>query len=504
MTTREIRFIGGFGLFHGWLIALLTYTGTEPLGGPGIFAPIALVLAGGMVSAVAFIAVPQRHLKALSAATDALLVAAACLVLAAFLAPSPAVILACCGVCGLLCGALHCLYGLASLAFPKHDFARIIALATIVASAIAIAALLVGEHLAAFWQALVLVALPLSAAFILKAAPAASPSATPSPAATAKVRTAAAPDAPEKVPGRFLRLLLAILLLGIVCRTCDVFTSARFTGLTLSSVALFVSHIAAAGLLMAALGFARKHGGLAFFYRLALPCAGAGFVILALPDGGASAFWVAAVLLVGAGFEVINLVAWVLTAFAAQVSARPARYFGLYALVTYTAMLAGRLVNLAILPYASHHAAFLGLACIVALVVVALVVLPEDQVCLFEESLRLSQEERAALRRLRRRSRPHRARDRGAGAARPRTHPEGGSRTADHLEGHRRHPHRQHLPQVRRPRPAGSHRPLREVRRITKRGRPGNAGGVLHPKRRREGSSAEDRRSRRCVSNDGT
>ena len=192
---------------------------------------------------------PQRHLKALSAATDALLVAAACLVLAAFLAPSPAVILACCGVCGLLCGALHCLYGLASLAFPKHDFARIIALATIVASAIAIAALLVGEHLAAFWQALVLVALPLSAAFILKAAPAASPSATPSPAATAKVRTAAAPDAPEKVPGRFLRLLLAILLLGIVCRTCDVFTSARFTGLTLSSVALFVSHIAAAGLL---------------------------------------------------------------------------------------------------------------------------------------------------------------------------------------------------------------------------------------------------------------
>ena len=41
MTTREIRFIGGFGLFHGWLIALLTYTGTEPLGGPGIFAPIA-------------------------------------------------------------------------------------------------------------------------------------------------------------------------------------------------------------------------------------------------------------------------------------------------------------------------------------------------------------------------------------------------------------------------------------------------------------------------------
>lgn len=395
MTTREIRFIGGFGLFHGWLIALLTYTGTEPLGGPGIFAPIALVLAGGMVSAVAFIAVPQRHLKALSAATDALLVAAACLVLAAFLAPSPAVILACCGVCGLLCGALHCLYGLASLAFPKHDFARIIALATIVASAIAIAALLVGEHLAAFWQALVLVALPLSAAFILKAAPAASPSATPSPAATAKVRTAAAPDAPEKVPGRFLRLLLAILLLGIVCHTCDVFTSARFTGLTLSSVALFVSHIAAAGLLMAALGFARKHGGLAFFYRLALPCAGAGFVILALPDGGASAFWVAAVLLVGAGFEVINLVAWVLTAFAAQVSARPARYFGLYALVTYTAMLAGRLVNLAILPYASHHAAFLGLACIVALVVVALVVLPEDQVCLFEESLRLSQEERA-------------------------------------------------------------------------------------------------------------
>ena len=137
----------------------------------------------------------------------------------------------------------------------------------------------------------------------------------------------------------------------------------------------------------------------------------------------------AAVLLVGAGFEVINLVAWVLTAFAAQVSARPARYFGLYALVTYTAMLAGRLVNLAILPYASHHAAFLGLACIVALVVVALVVLPEGRVLFFEESLRLSQEERAEGAVHRERCAAFAAahglteRDRGAGAARPRNAP---------------------------------------------------------------------------------
>ena len=397
MTAREIRFVGGFGLFHGWLIALLTYTGMEPLGGPGALAPIALVLAGGMASAAAFIVVPQRHLTALVAVTDGLLVATVCFVLVAFLAPSPAVVFACCGVCGLLCGSLHCLYGLASLAFPKHDFARIIALATIVASVISIVALLIGEYLPVFWQALVLVALPLSAAFILKAmpAPTASPSAASNPAATAKARTATASDGPEKVPGRFLRLLLAILLLGIVCRTCDVFSSARFTGLTLSSVTLFVSHMVAATLLMAALKFARKHGGLAFFYRLALPCAGTGFVILALPGSEQTAFPTAAILFAGAGFEVINLVAWVLTAFAAQVSARPARYFGLYALVTYGAMLSGRLVNLAILPYASHHAAFLGLACVVALVMVVLVVLPEDQVCLFEESLRLSQEERA-------------------------------------------------------------------------------------------------------------
>lgn len=392
MSAREIRFIGGFGLFHGWLIALLTYTGMEPLGGTGAFAPIALVLAGGMAAAAAFVMVPQRHLPVLAAATDGLLVAEACLVLAAFLAPGSVVTFACCIVCGLLCGALHCLFGLGSLAFPKQDFARIIAAATIVASAIAVAALLVGEYLPAFWQALVLVALPLSAAFILKET---GPTAMGSPACATTKSSAKTAENPEKLPRRFVRLLLAILILGIVCRTCDVFSSARFTGLTVSSVALFVSHIAAAAVLVAALGFARRHGGLAFFYRLALPCAGAGFVVLALPGSGIEALSIAAILLVGAGFEVINLLAWVLTAFAAQLSARPARYFGLYALVTYAAMLTGRMVNLAVLPYASHHAAFLGLACIVALVIVALVVLPEDQVCLFEESMRLSQEERA-------------------------------------------------------------------------------------------------------------
>ena len=302
MALREIRFIVGFGLFHGWLIALVTYTGQPPLGAGGPVASFALALAGGMASAAAFTLVPPQRIRVLSTIADGLVVGAPCLVLATFLAPTAPVALACCAVCGLLCGALHCLYGLASLAFPKHEFARIIALATAVASAVAIAAMLVEEHLPPVWQALLLVALPLTAAFILRAA--------------------------------------------------------------------------------------REAPGAAVLDR-------AGFIVLALPIEGNALTHIAAVFLVGAGFEVINLVAWVLTSYAAQISPRPSRYFGLYVLVTYAAMLVGRLANLAALPYAGRHAAFLGLICIVALTIVVLVVLPEDQILLFEETLRLSQEEKA-------------------------------------------------------------------------------------------------------------
>lgn len=390
MALREIRFIVGFGLFHGWLIALVTYTGQPPLGAGGPVASFALALAGGMASAAAFTLVPPQRIRVLSTIADGLVVGAPCLVLATFLAPTAPVALACCAVCGLLCGALHCLYGLASLAFPKHEFARIIALATVVASAVALAAMLVEEHLPPVWQALLLVALPLTAAFILRAAREA-----PGAAVLDRAGASGASGAPAHLAPRFVRLLVAVLIFDIVCRTCDVFATARFTGFTASSIAMLSSHIMAAGLLLAPPLIARKRGGLAFLYRFALPCAGAGFIVLALPIEGNALTHIAAVFLVGAGFEVINLVAWVLTSYAAQISPRPSRYFGLYVLVTYAAMLVGRLANLAALPYAGRHAAFLGLICIVALTIVVLVVLPEDQILLFEETLRLSQEKKA-------------------------------------------------------------------------------------------------------------
>lgn len=312
---------------------------------------------------------------------------AVCLILATYLSPRPAIALACCLTCGLLCGTLHCLYGLASLAFPKREFARIIALATIVASLIAIAAAAIAASGSAAGQALVLAVLPLSATFILKGS-------TPA-AATQESAGSPQGSSPPATGMRFARLLAAVLLFDIVCRTCDIFSTARFTGLAVTSFAMFASHIAAAILLIALLRVARKHDGLGLLYRFALPCAGAGFIILALPGEGTLLFSLGAVFLIGTGFEVINLVAWVLTSFAAQVSMRPSRYFGLYALITYLAMLAGRLVNLVVLPYAPTHTAFLGLTCIVILVVVALVILPEDQVILFEASLRLTQEEKA-------------------------------------------------------------------------------------------------------------
>lgn len=387
MSARETYFIAGFGLFHGWLIALLTYTGVAPLGAAGSFASAAVMLVGGMMAAAAFIAAGQGRERRLSSVADGLLVLAVCLVLMAYFAPSVPLALLACLACGLLCGSLHCLFGLASLAFPKDEFAPIIAFATVVASLVAIGSFFVGELLPEYAQALALVALPLASAVFLRRA-----QEVPKTAALA-ARGVDTP--PEKTSSRFVRLLAAVFLFGVVCRTCDVFSSARLTGQAVSSVALFGSHIAAAVVLVVLLRKGRRPGGLAFFYRLALPCSGAGFVLLALPGQVLPATSVSAVLLVGIGFEVINLIAWVLTSYAALVSVRPLRYFGLYVVVTYAAILVGRLVNVLVLPYAALHTAFLGLICVVALVVVVLVVLPEDQVCLFEESLRLSAEEKA-------------------------------------------------------------------------------------------------------------
>lgn len=388
MAAQEIRFIAGFGLFHGWLISLLVYTGFAPLGMAGSFASAAITLIGGMVAAGAFLVLGREGKRRLVSFVDGLMLVSVCLTLLVYFAPIAPLALAACLACGLLCGSLHCLFGMGSLMFPKDEFAPIIAWATVVASLAAVGAFFVGELLPDYAQVLVLVALPLASSVLLRRCLGEGRPASP---LTLKGDRQGA----EKVSFRFIRLLTAVFLFGVVCRTCDVFSSARLTGQAVSSVALFASHIAAAVVLVALLRKGRRPGSLAFFYRLALPCSGAGFVLLALPGQTMAATSVGAVLLVGGGFEVINLIAWVLTSYAALVAVRPLRYFGLYVVVTYAAMLVGRLVNVLVLPYAADHAAFLGLICVVMLVVVALVVLPEDQVCLFEESLRLSAEEKA-------------------------------------------------------------------------------------------------------------
>ncbi|WP_296010742.1 LuxR family transcriptional regulator [uncultured Adlercreutzia sp.] len=387
MTAREIHFIAGFGLFHGWLIALLTYTGAAPLGIAGSFASAAVMLVGGMAAAAVFFAIGQGKEKRFASLADGLLVLAVCLVLVVYFVPSTLLALLSCLACGFLCGSLHCLFGLASLAFSKDEFAPIIAWTTVVASLVAVGAFFAGDLLPDYVQTLVLVALPLASAVFLRRMQEGSKVTGPA--------IKGADTSSEKISSRFVRLLAAVFLFGVVCRTCDVFSSARLTGQAVSSVSLFASHIVAAIVLVALLRKGRRPGSLAFFYRLALPCSGAGFVLLALPGHALAATSAGAVLLIGVGFEVINLIAWVLTSYAALVAARPLRYFGLYVIATYAAMLVGRLVNVVVLPYAAGHAAFLGLICVVVLVVVVMVVLPEDQVCLFEESLRLSAEEKA-------------------------------------------------------------------------------------------------------------
>lgn len=390
MKAKERQFAIGFGLFHGWLITLLTYTGAAPLGFVGFVesavAPC-LLLMGGMISAAAFLLLAGRWERWALYACDSLLVVSICLVLLEYYAPAPPLAMASCVCCGLLCGVLHCLYGLASLSFPKSEFAPIIAFATVVASVVAVAALLVEAYLPVYFQALVLVVLPLVSSLLLRRW---------REAARLPLKSAAKPEegAREELAPRFLRLMAAVWLFDVVCRTCDAFSVARHTGLIASSVALFASHIVAALLLVALLSRGRRVASLAYFYRLALPCAGAGFVLLAVPGVRAETLPLAAALLVGVGLEVINLIAWVLASYAALVSQRPARYFGLYVLVTYFAMLVGRLLSGLAMPYVASYAAFFGLICVVALVFVVLVVLPDDQVLLIEESLRLSHEEK--------------------------------------------------------------------------------------------------------------
>ncbi|OUO92486.1 hypothetical protein B5F40_00895 [Gordonibacter sp. An230] len=404
-SLAEMRLAIGFGLFHGWLIAMLTYFGV-PSFGFGSALPAGLFLIGGAGGALLGAFVSQRHIRLMFFGRDVLLVLSSCGLFVAVAVPGVAASAACCVVGGVLCGLLHCSYGLATLAFSKASYVRIISLATVVASAVALLSLLAGVGsfpIAA--QAAVVLALQLLSNLLLKDSlegrfggfgAGASP---PVGAASSSVPTGAgcsgSVGAKDGSTGRFLRLMLAVFLFGIVSRGCDAFSLSSYTGVLFSSLALFSSHIVAAVLMVVFVGMKTRSRDLSLFYRFALPCAGAGFVLLALPLASVPASSFFAVFLVGVGYESINLTAWVLTSYAAKVSAAPARYFGLYAAVTYLSMLAGKALSYSLAPVAGTAAAFVGLVCVVVLVVIAFVVLPEDQVRLFEGSLRLSDDERA-------------------------------------------------------------------------------------------------------------
>jgi DNA-binding CsgD family transcriptional regulator len=240
------------------------------------------------------------------------------------------------------------------------------------------------SDLSSAWQIVILVALQMGAGFLLKNAN-----------ETGRFLPKAQPinQSNDHIGfGSFWRLLATVFIFDLACRTCDVFTFSSYFGLAESNISQFVSHCVAAGFLL--LLVIRVAASLSMFYRFALPCTGAGFILLALPMVSSQALSLTSVFLVGVGFEIINITVWVLISYVAKTSSRPSKYFGCYATVTYAAMFAGRIVR-NMISVEPVIVAFVGLSCVVILVIVAFVLLPEQKIRFFEGSLRKTDEANA-------------------------------------------------------------------------------------------------------------
>ena len=377
---KECCLIIGFGLFHGWIITFINYVSRLSPNLEGFPVPLCLFFVAGISASVLYILLPQSFTRRLDSLRNVLVIVSPCLVLISFYTPSVLSSLLCSIGCGLMLGFLHCSYGLATLELPRSSYMMIICLSTIIASVIAGA-----SHFFMAWfsmpllQVFILVIIQIGAGFLLREAYGSERS----PGLPAVSFATESPGI-----GSFWRLMAAILIFGTMCRACDTFSfSPSTTGLPLF-VFLLASHIIAALFLI--LLVVSKTKSLSISYSFALPCAGLGFIILALPIDFLTLNLVLSILLFSIGFEVINITAWVLTSYAAKNSSKPARYFGWYASVTYLGMFFGMIAQGVIISN-QIAAAFIGLVCIVILVAIAFIVLPDQKIKLLEGSIEVAE-----------------------------------------------------------------------------------------------------------------
>jgi DNA-binding CsgD family transcriptional regulator len=350
----------------------------------GSLVSVFVFLGGGILGATLHIVLPKPLTCRLEQLRELLVVVSPCLIFAAFVMPAQVLSLVCCIVGGLLCGLMHCSYGIASMNFSKDSYIRIICLATVIASIVALASFLIKIFdPSSAWQIIVLSALQLGAGFLLKDT-------------TGRNEPSIAVQSYEHSTGQvsfksFWRLLVTVFIFGIICRSCDFFFFS-FKGQSELSISQYISHCVAAAFLLFLMMRGTK--SISIFYRFALPCTGAGFIFLALPIESSKTLSLFSAFLVGVGFEIINLTAWVLVSYAAKTSSRFSKYFGCYAAVTYLAMFGGRITN-GILLENPVNTAFIGLFCVVILVILAFAVLSEQQIRFFEGSLREVEEANA-------------------------------------------------------------------------------------------------------------
>lgn len=374
-----LRFIVGFGLFRGWVVSFMSYSTFLPSieGTMGLLVPSLMFFGGGGVlgSALCIMAPKGSASRVVSVSRDILAVVFPCMLLASTIAPSAFFTLACCASGGLLCGFTHCSYGLVMITFERKMFVVIVALAMAVASVVAVMFLVLGQFTStSLLQVIVLMALQLGFSTLLKYDHVGS-----SPCSSLSHSLLQGGD-PRFVRRFFLKALIAFFLVSTACRVCDTFTLARLTGMFSSGISTFASYGAAASLLLV---MALKNIKTSYFYRIALPCSGIGFIILVLPPGMSGVSFPISIFLIGLGFEIIEIMTWVLVSATAQQSANPLRYLGGYALVVYVSSPVGKLLSNVFQQW-ELTTATIGLICVVLLVFVAFVVFPEQEVASFE------------------------------------------------------------------------------------------------------------------------
>lgn len=302
----------------------------------------------------------------------ALFIVQPCLFLGSVVLPNGMLPFACALLAGVLCGLVHCFFGSRMVHLGWQSAIFCMAAATVIASILVILFLLFEfssqPHV---FKAMLVMALQLGFSI----------------AVVDVYRTLGADGLREESEGIladrgtgkfFARLLLAFALVSLACRSCDTYVLTGYTQSIGTGIATFAGHIVASFVIVS---LCDRDKSVTLLYRVALPCIGIGFVFLLFEARGLVGGVVSS-LLVSIGFELVNIVVWPLVLRVACRSSHPVVRVGWYVVVTYAVVAVGRMLTGAI-DAATVSSSVVGLVCIVLLVLLAFVVLPEDRIRAF-------------------------------------------------------------------------------------------------------------------------